>query len=211
MENAPTVEVTSSCSFGISVNSFNLHVENRGNTPLPPYDLVLYHPSCGSLQVFERKETSERLPGQKDTFAFNYNAMIAGAEHNFGWLLTHLTVSPQSHREMSEEEFGQWKLRLCQGQSENVVLFQDARAGAAAAEILRDIVRSGRINPSGEQMWRARATNSWHVKFQGMLYKTRARAESWWNSFRSRWRRQQAGAHAVPGTGPIPPPPANPR
>jgi len=176
VEGFPKVRISSSSSFAIDGKSFYIEVLNQGGLPLPPYEVVLHHPSCGYLKCFPKIEESERLPRQMEKFAFKFSPATQAQDH---WLLTALTVSRQFRRPLSEEEFKKWQLELLLTHSENVTLFKDAEAGAAIAEILRGILQSGELNATGEQLWRARANNSWIVTGQKLATSGIAKLASW--------------------------------
>jgi len=180
VEGIPRVRVSSSCSFSVGRASFNLEVLNQGNMQLPPYEVVLHHPTSGYFRCFPKIEESDRFPGQKEVFAFVHAPTLPNAAESDRATLSFLTLSPESHKPLSQEEFKKWKLELHLTHSHDVVLFEDAQAGAAIAEILKGIVQSKEVNPTGQQMWRARANNSWIITSKRIVSAGFVRVKSWW-------------------------------
>lgn len=190
----PTVRVHSSVLYSHdSGQSFNLEVTNAGSVALPPYEVVLHNPKCGSLRCFRKTEESERLPGQREAFSFSRNGITApNPEQHFQMLLRILTTSAVSQREMSAEEFKLWRLQLILTHSDSVVLFDHAASGAAIAEIIRDIVLSaGRVRPTAEQMRRVTAHNSWTIQGKRRVSAIIRTTSVWWRQVASDPRMQR--------------------
>jgi hypothetical protein len=182
IESVPKVRVSSSCSYGDDGQKFNLVVTNIGIMELPPYKVVLRHSKCGYISLFPKAEASERLPQQMERFSFSLGGNYTATEHQqqMQGLLSMLTVLPETRTQMSDEEFKQWHLQLILTHSDNFVLFDHAKAGAAVAEIVRAILSSGQVNPTGEQMRRVYASNSWIIKSKRGTRVAFRRITDWW-------------------------------
>lgn len=181
IDSRPTVKVSSSCSYGVDGQKFTLVVTNIGSMQLPPYEIVLRHPKSGSINWFPKTQESERLPGQMDRFSFTLGRHYgpeAQAEQRI--LLSTLTILPETRAQMSDEEFRQWRLQLILTNSDHIVLFEHAGAGSAVAEIVRGILLSGQVNPTGEQMLRIHANNSWIIKSKRGTTLAFRRMSDWW-------------------------------
>ena len=170
-ETVPLVSIHPSTSYGIDGHKFLLEITNVGSCPLPPYEVWLYNPHRGSIGLFTPEVASERLPLQKDTWAFMYhdaNACLLDALSSKAIMVEgemRRPMPPEKGVPMSDKELGEWTLRLVAAHSDNRVWFSDRKCGNAVVEILRDIrQRQGQINPNGEQLWRVHATNSWKAK-----------------------------------------------
>ncbi len=183
----PTVRVDSSVLYSHeSGQSFNLEVTNVGSVSLPPYEVVLHNPTCGSLRCFRKTEGSERLPGQREAFSFSLSCITTQTpEQHIQMLLRMLTTSAVSRREMSAEEFKLWRLQLILTHSDRVVLFDHAASGAAVAEIIREIVLSRRVRPTAEQMQRVNAHNSWTIQGRRRVSAIIRKTSAWWRQVAS--------------------------
>jgi hypothetical protein len=184
VEATPCVLVSPSCSYSHEGHEFNVVVENIGTTPLPPYRMVLFNPHHGTIDFLRSKESSERLPHQRDVFFFRNPVFFNNprAEQSMRMLRHAITLwhgrNGQPSRQMTPEEFGQWRLRLILTHSENFVLFEHNGAGAAIAEIVRDIFDSGQVQPEWDQMMRAHGHNSWRIKARGSWRRAKRRVRS---------------------------------
>ena len=196
VESVPRVSVLSSMTFWQGPPRFNLRVTNVGSEPLPPYDIVLRHPSRGSLRCFRRTEESERLPGQHEQFSLNFTPDQPDPRGDRQFYLNWLTVLPDTGATMSDEEFRRWSLQFVLTHSDDVALFENGPVGSAIADIIRCAAVSGEINPTGEQARRVHANNSLIIRGRRHAGRAASAARLWVNRL-SADERVRSGARWV--------------
>jgi hypothetical protein len=147
----------------------SLNITNIGFESLPPYRIALFNPHRGTLFLFEHEKKTDRLPGQTDEFSISINYLRSNGMPFLSWF-THsvpkkdFVTNPNEIKlyEMKPEEFQKWVLRLVIEDGEDKILYENNRAGVALAEIIRNTMQTGHLNPTWEQIRNVYiTTNPW--------------------------------------------------
>jgi hypothetical protein len=152
---------------------YSLRITNVGFEALPPYKIALFNPHIGTLFLFQHEKKTDRFPGQTDEFIITLRSLLADGCHWLPWF-THVATeeyiigNPSEIRrhEIKPEEFQKWLFRLVVDDGDEKILYQNNPAGVALAEILRDTMQNGCLNPTWEQTCRIHITNNPWVRWR---------------------------------------------
>lgn len=168
VERHPFVSI--SPSFGHHVtkgNSLSIRITNAGYEALPPYEVALFNPHRGTLQIFAHESETDRLPGQTDVFTVSESLLLRDRDHLLSWFTKSRPLGARTSdamlQDITEGESRKWFLRLVVEDSEKV-LFENNRVGTAIAEILADSLRNGKINATGSQAAAASISTNFLVR-----------------------------------------------
>ena len=118
-------------------------VRNVGVSEIPDFEIVLWHPNCGTMSAFSSKQSGPLLPDQSR--AYQYGLVQNGSPEPF---LYHW-ISHEKGQLVLEPMFDQFKL-LVKMQNSERVLFESTKMGVAVA---KDWYRSLVLNKPGSSTW----------------------------------------------------------